>query len=257
MKNLKFKTIKIEVYKIPNQKTTIDITKLSLDELKGMELDDVLVYINEIKDKKTVIIYFFKIIKQIIDSNDLNTKLIQYRKKYRESEDLEEKLDLIYGIIEKNNLLLDDQLNTTKIDLEKKLERLTHSNLNGINELAKLNKKIDYETALKEYKSLKEEIRLFFSKICTLYTNTIQLLDERKRAREDYIEVLLRLRATPELNTNVGIGNTFEEFMIKTGKRAGLLSEEDLKMREINEKKAQEFYEEQKKMKQTRGAVKN
>lgn len=238
-----------------SNKKTIDITKLNIEDIIKMDLDDVLIYINEVEDKNTVIICFFNIIKQMTDNSDSNFNIIKYRKTYRKIIDLEDKLDLIYEIIEQNNLPLYNELNDKKNEIEKKLERLQYSNLDDIKKLKDIDENVLYETSLRNFNLLKEEIRLFFGKLCSLYTNVIQEKNKQKRAREDYIEILLKLRDTPILNTNVNVGSTFEEYMLEAAKRAGLVDRKDLEMRETNELKSKKFYDEQEKMKNKKGEI--
>jgi hypothetical protein len=208
------------------QFTVEDITKLSIEDIKKMKLDDLLIYINEIKDKNTVIIYLLKIIKYNKDNHDLNTELVKYRKKYRETPNLEDKWDLIYGFIDLNKIFLDEKLNNKKTEIEEKKRNLRHSDLNEIKGLEK-NKKVEYETSA--------------------------IREGQKIAKEDCIDMLVELSKTPQLNTNVNIGNIFEDFMKKAGIRAGYISAKDLEMREINEAKAKEFNEYQKEMKLKKG----
>lgn len=234
------------------QFTVEDITKLSIEDIKKMKLDDLLIYINEIKDKNTVIIYLLKIIKYNKDNHDLNTELVKYRKKYRETPNLEDKWDLIYGFIDLNKIFLDEKLNNKKTEIEEKKRNLRHSDLNEIKGLEK-NKKVEYETSLQNFKSLIKETDLFSDELGISYTNRNAIREGQKTAKEDCIDMLVELSKTPQLNTNVNIGNIFEDFMKKAGIRAGYISAKDLEMREINEAKAKEFNEYQEKMKLKKG----
>lgn len=256
-----------EIAKETDQFIIEDITQLSIEDLKKWEMDDLLIYINEIEDKKTVIIYFLKIIKQIINSTDLNAKLIQYRKKYRESNDLEDRLDLIYGLIEQNYLLLDDTLKSHKMDLEKKLERTKYTDLDKINEL-EVKKKIEYETSLSQYTSLKEEIRLFFGEICDVLSNTLQVRFEEDGAFNKYMAMYAEARNTPELTSNTWLTNALDNAYQKYAIESGMITkEESEKQREMamkiqamtqamNEQKAKEFYEATKILKKQKGEKK-
>lgn len=257
-----------EIAKQNDQIIIEDITQLSIEDLKKWEMDDLLIYINEIEDKKTVIIYFLKIIKQIINSTDLNAKLIQYRKKYRESNDLEDRLDLIYGLIEQNYLLLDDTLKSHKMDLEKKLERTKYTDLDQINDLDNKNKKIDYETSLNQYTSLKEEIRLFFGEICDVLSNTLQVRFEEDGAFNKYMAMYAEARNTPELTSQQwltnALDNAYQKYAIESGMITKEESEEQREMamkiqamtQAMNEQKAKEFYETTKILKKQKGVTK-
>lgn len=230
----------------------LDITKLSVEDLKKIATDELLTYIDEHEDKNKIIIYLIKIIQQnSVHSN----KIVAYRSTFIKLEDLENKLTLIHKVITDNYLGYNSILANKLRDMEKKLLSLRYTDLREINKLEKEDKKLEYQVSLDLYNRINREMRLLFADICELYTNSIQERDEQKRAREDYIEVLLRLRSTPELNTNVNIGGTFEEFMLETARRAKLLNDEDLKLREINEMKAQKFYEEQEKLKKEKGGL--
>jgi hypothetical protein len=172
------------------QFTVEDITKLSIEDIKKMKLDDLLIYINEIKDKNTVIIYLLKIIKYNKDNHDLNTELVKYRKKYRETPNLEDKWDLIYGFIDLNKIFLDEKLNNKKTEIEEKKRNLRHSDLNEIKGLEK-NKKVEYETSLQNFKSLIKETDLFSDELGISYTNRNAIREGQKIAKEDCIDMLL------------------------------------------------------------------
>ncbi|MFX1478397.1 MAG: hypothetical protein ACFFCI_09710 [Promethearchaeota archaeon] len=233
-------------------KTSIDITKMSLEELKKIDLKDILVYINELEDTKTVIIYFFNIIKQITDESNSNNKLVNIRKRFRETNDLEEKLDEIYGLIDQNKLLLDLELDSVKEEIESELRYLKYRKLTQIEDLNEKKQKIDYETELREYNNVKGMIRDFFGKICTLYLNTMQERDDQRRALEDSIELLLRLQSTPQIGQQFNMGSPYEQLLQKLLKRAGQIKRDE-KLQKRNKEKAKRFYEEQKKLKKERG----
>jgi len=238
----------------------VDITKLSVEDLKQMNLDDILVYINEVKDPKEINIFLIKIIKQlkeITDESDSNHSLTKFRSSFRDITDLEAKLDEIYSFIEENYLLLDLELDVIKNRIEIKLERLRFTDLIKIKELNDKGQKIPYETALREYNSAKEVIRDFFSKICTLYTNTMQELDDQRRALEDSIILLNRLEEHPEFVSAVNMGTPIEQQMQELLRRARLLDREKTleKTRNINAEKGKVFREETEKLKKDMGLI--
>lgn len=190
--------------------------------------------------------------------------LISYRKRFREYKDLEDKFDLIYMIIEQNHLLLDSELNDEKNKFEIKLERLKNTNLILIEELEEKEKLIDYETQLNKYNSLKEEIRLFFGKICSLYANTMYERYKEDRAFEKYMAMYAEARNTPELRTQTWLTDALDNAYLHSATEAGLidkkqaaiLREQAMKMRELNEQKAKDFYELTEKLKKEKGVNK-
>ncbi len=198
--------------------------------------------------------------------------IISYRQRFRKYEDLEDKFDLIYKIIEQNCLLLDTELDEEKNDFELKLERLKYTNLILIKDLETTNKQIDYDVELRRYNSFKEEIRIFFGKICSLYTSTMYERNKEDRAFKRYMAMYSEAQKTPALSTNTWVTDAMDEAYlhnaIESGmidrKQADKLREKAMEVREINAQKAKEFHElteklkeEKKKEKLKKGKEKN
>lgn len=187
--------------------------------------------------------------------------LISYRQRFREYTDLEDKLDLIYKIIEQSYLLLDEELNNEKNKFELKLERLENTNLTLIEDLEVKEKQIDYQTQLSKYRSLKEEIRLFFGKICSLYTNTMQERNKEDRAFKRYMSMYAEARNTPELSTQTWLTNALDDAYLREAIGAGLidrkqadaLQKQAMEIRMLNEQKAKQFYEYTEQLKKEKG----
>ncbi|MFX0188736.1 MAG: hypothetical protein ACFE8A_13480 [Candidatus Hodarchaeota archaeon] len=233
-------------------KNTIDITKMSLEELKKIDLNDILVYINELEDTKTVIIYFFNIIKQMSDESNSDYTLAKIRKRFRETNNLEEKLDEIYCLIEQNKLFLDLELDTLKDEIESELGHLKYQKLTEIETLDEKGEEIEYKTELREYNNVKEQIREFFSKISTLYLDTLEKRDDQNRALEDIIKLLKELQATPQMSHGFDMGNPITQQLKELFERANKIKREK-NLQKRNKEKANRFYEEQKRLKKERG----
>ena len=222
-----------------------DITQLSIEDLKKWELDDLLVYINEIKDKNTIIIYLINIIKQV----GAESNLLKYLHKFESLSDLKNQLNLIWRMIEENYLPLDDILTDEIYKMTKEIGRLSYTDLIKINLLETSNKKVDYDTSKSKYIDSKEHMDLLSAKICKLYTQTNCIRKNQKEAKEEFKEVLIELKSTPQVGTNIGLGDMFERYMIDTGTRAGLIDprEANKKLRDINNAKVTRFHEKQEK----------
>lgn len=238
-------------------KIDIDITKLSVEDLKQMDLNDILVYINEMEDTRTVIIYFFKIIKQMSDQSDSNHNLVNIRKKFRATNNLEEKMDEIYSLIGQEKLSLDRELELIKEDIESELGNLKYGDLKDIKDLKEKKQEIDYRTETREYNNVKNKIRAFFNKIYTLYLNTMQERDEEKRGMDNAITLLLELQRTPAVGTGIDMGSVYEDLIQQLEEKAGLLKKNKnlKKLQERNKEKAKKFYEKQERLKKERGLI--
>ena len=177
--------------------------------------------------------------------------LISYRQRFREYGDLEDKFDLIYIIIEQNHLLLDIKLNEEKNKFELKLERLKYTRLTLIEELQVRGLEIDYQTELSKYNSFKEEIRIFFGKICSLYTSAINERYKEDRAFDKYMAMYAEARNTPELTSQTWLTNALDDAYLQNAidsglidrKQADSLQKQAIKIRELNAQKALEFHE--------------
>jgi len=232
----------------------VDITQLSVDELSQMNLDDILVYINEV-DPERIKIYLIKIIKQIkqiTDKSDSDSdhKLTKFRKRFRDANDLEEQFDEIYGLVEETKLFLNETLDKNKNEIELKLGRLKHKKLKEIEELQEKEQEIDYQTELIDYNEAKEDIITFFSKICTLYLNTMQETEDQERALNDLLRLLNGLDENPQFVSATNMGNAVEQKLQELSSRSKF-NERD-KMRKINAEKGKVFREETEKLKKER-----
>lgn len=182
-----------------------------------------------------------------IERNDI---LISYRQRFRKYKDLEDKFDLIYRIIEQNHLLLDTVLDGEKNEFELKLERLKYTNLTLIGGLESKGKKVDYDVELRKYNTFKEEIREFFGKICSLYTSTMYERHKEDRAFKKYMAMYAEARITPELTSQQWLTNALDDAYLRNAVDSGLINRKEaddmreraIKIQEINDQKAEEFY---------------
>lgn len=235
----------------------IDITQMSVEELKQLGLNDLLVYIDEVQDSKTVIVYLFKIIKQITNKHeeieeDSNHILAEFRKRFRNTNDLQEKLDEIYNLIEDNNLLLDFELEPIKNSIEIEIDRLNYKNLKEIDKLEEQGLNIPYNTAKEQYNDVKEHLTNLSSKICDLYVSVRQDLEDQNRALGNSVRLLQEINDTPNVATGVNMGNPLEQQVQDWLTKANMINRENIQ-RKRNEEKAKEFYEKQEKLKKKRG----
>lgn len=191
----------------------------------------------------------------------VNDIVFSHRQRSREYKDLEDRFSLVYKFIEQNYLLLGPELNKEKNKFELKLEDLKYTNLTLIEELEVKGEQVDYETELKNYKSLRGEIRVFTAKVYDVYLSTIANRFDQDRAFKRYMALYAQAQKTPELSTQTWLTNALDDAYLREATQAGLIDKKQadalrkqaMEIRMLNEQKAKQFYKITEQLKKEKG----
>ena len=156
--------------------------------VKQIGAESTLVYINEIKDENTVIIYLINIIKQVTHETDpdLETPVVKFRQRFREESDLERKLDLIHGFIEHHKLTIHNHSNHANLpDQTTKKAPLEDQTTKKPSLKNQTTKKSSLEKQFKKLEKALEQMRYTdFNKIKDLKKENKKV--DYKRNKKDY-----------------------------------------------------------------------
>jgi hypothetical protein len=205
-----------------------DLKDLSIEEIKNLELEDFLVYIQEFDNKKTqiLIINLFKRVKQLTNNRYENANVSQIRNDFYNTKDLRKRANIIHEFITQKiiNIPCDDDLNEDLGRIDQKIDRLDFATLEEAKET------LDPKTP--RYKTFREdtfiplqlEIVKVFNKVRGYFVED----RSKKKKRDEYQRKLERLYETAfkakaeGLNVEDGVGTHLEQGFEKAAQGAGL-----------------------------------